>query len=95
MVTGHVDAELLVPHLPLHGAPFLNAPVPHLLPKYVSWCPILLDILLARKVGTTKSQVDAAVKEAAGIVVADCPQLGRIQREIQAIPLLAEDTISL
>ena len=93
-LTGQLSQFLGRLHCLLHGASFLNAPVPHLLPKHVSRCPpVLLDILLTREISPAKCQVDATVKETAGIMGADCTQLGRIQREIQAIPVFAEDTI--
>ena len=82
VIARHVNAELFVAHLSLHGAPLLHASVLDLSAQDVSGTSILVAVLLSRKVGPSKCLVDSAVKVAAGIVISHSPQLAWVQGEV-------------
>ena len=73
VIARHVNAELFVAHLSLHGAPLLHASVLDLSAQDISGTSILVAVLLSRKVGPSKCMVDSAVKVAAGIVISHSP----------------------
>merc|ERR1719474_13435 len=67
VIAGHVNAELFVTHLSLHGAPCLHAPVLDLPTQDISGTAIFVAVLISGQVGPSKALVDSSVKVAAGI----------------------------
>ena len=66
MLVAHVDAELLVPHLPLDGAPPDLTAVLDVPAQDVPGLPLLVSVLLTRRI---LGQVDTTRVEAGGVVI--------------------------